>query len=436
MKWCLYNLLFAVAYLVFLPKYAWRMKRRGGYRAGFEQRFGLYDAATRVRLGRSRQLWIHAVSVGEVNVALSFIAELGRRRPDLGVVLTVNTSTGAQVAGRALPEQVTMLYVPVDFPGVVRRVVALIDPVALVLTEGEYWPNLVRELRRRGRPIAVINGRMSAASARGYRRGSWFFREIFAAIDLLIVQSTVDRERLTGLGADPARMVLDGSAKYDAPSARAEERESGRAMLRGAGIPDDACIIVGGSTWPGEEAVLVAACRAARSRIDGPVALVLVPRHMERGDEVARELGALKVAVVRRSGGETTAVEAEGGELPVVLVDTTGEIRHCYAVADLVFVGKSLPPHRGGQNMIEPGLFGVPVICGPHTENFPGVMADLRAAEAVIEVAGPEALVERVAELVGDAARRQEMGQRLGETIAERSGVIGRSVERVLALLG
>ncbi len=437
MKWFLYNILFAAAYLALLPKYLWRMKRRGGYRAGFEQRFGFYGAQIRSRLARSRHLWIHAVSVGEVNVALGFIEELRRRRPELGVVLTVNTSTGAQVASRALPEQVTMLYVPVDFPGVVRRVVALINPVALVLTEGEYWPNLVRELGRQGRPVAVINGRLSAASAKGYQSARWFFREIFAAIDLCIVQSSVDQARLTALGVRSERMVLDGSAKYDAPPPRAEERERGRELLRKAGIPDEACVIVGGSTWPGEEAVLVAACRAARAHADGPVALVLVPRHMERGDEVARELAALQLPVVRRRAmGEAPLPHDPADELPVVLVDTTGEMRHCYAVADVVFVGKSLAPHRGGQNMIEPALFGVPVICGPHTENFPGVMADLRAAEALVEVADPAALVETIVALVGDASRRRLLGERIGETVAARSGVIARSVDRLLPLLG
>ena len=435
MKWLLYNICFALAYFCLLPKYLGRMKRRGGYRKGFEQRFGFYGAAIRSRLGRCRHIWIHAVSVGEVNVALGFIEALRLQRPELGVVLTVNTSTGAQVASRALPAHVTMLYVPVDFPWVVRRVVSLIDPVALVLTEGEYWPNLVREIKRRGTPIAVVNGRISESSYKGYRSGRWFFRDIFAAIDLYVVQSAIDQRRLTALGAKADRLVLDGSAKYDAPPAREEETALGRALLRQAGIPDDACVVVGGSTWPGEEAMLVKACRAARNRASGPVALMLVPRHMERGDEVARELASLHMPVVRRSRMEGDAPAVADGDLPVVLVDTTGEMRHCYAVADVVFVGKSLDPHHGGQNMIEPALFRKPVICGPHTENFPGVMADLRAAQAVIEVADGDELISTVAALVADQAARGRAGALSGDAVAARSGVITRSVARVLDLL-
>ena len=426
MKWLIYNIVFFFAYLALMPRFLRRMWRRGGYRRGFFERIGRFSGDLPARLGARRRVWIHAVSVGEMYVAMRIAREMRERRPGLALVFTVTTSTGRAVAEKQIEKDDVLLYFPVDTPWIVRRVLNAVQPLALVLVETEIWPNLLRALSRRRTPVILVNGRISDRSYRGFSRLRVFVREIFGALDLVCVQGREDSERMIGLGARPERVHVMGTAKYDEAAAAGAVLPP-TDVLRSAGFPVDAILLVGGSTWPGEETVLLDLyCRlqAAHPRLR----LVLVPRHAERAAEVVAEIEKAGLRGVRRSllGG------AAGAPAPaeVLLVDTTGELKSFYAAADIVFVGKSLTQH-GGQNIIEPAALGKPVIVGPNMENFRPVMADFLAAGAVLQVPDAAALGAAVERLLGDPSARAEYARIGRDLVRGKAGVVKATVSLI-----
>ena len=435
--WGLYNILFAVGYTLMLPKFFLRMWRRGGYRDGFMQRFGVYDDELMDAISAKRRIWVHAVSVGEVFVALHFIDEMQKVFPEYGFILTTTTSTGHAQAKTRLSAGDVLLYFPADLPFIVRRVVRKLNPVAVVLTECELWPNILRCLNGKGVPVFVVNGRISESSFRGYSKVRPFFRRAVALVDLLMVQSHVDERRLLGLGTPAENLIVMGSAKYDTALPDPAGVEIARKIIEDAGMNPDGDLLVAGSTWPGEE-VLILEIFVGLQQTNPDLQLILVPRHMERRSEVEEILKKSELPYIKRTDmvekaeGGTMKAEAGADKSPcVLLADTTGELMHYYAVAAVVFVGKSMGDNFGGQNPIEPAMFGKAVVVGPHMENFPGVMDDFITAEALIQVAGGGELKEKLSALLSDADMRQKYGKRAGSLVAEKSGVVARSIELI-----
>ena len=431
MIWFFYNLLFPLVFLLVLPRFLFRMRKRGGYRDRFSQRFGLYEPAIRARLDGEPRVWIHAVSVGEMLVALQFIQAYRARHPGARFVLSTVTSTGRAMALKQADPLDVVLYFPLDFPPIVRRALAAIRPRMLILTEGELWPNLLRQCRDRGIPAVVINGRMSVKSSRGYRLLGPFTRAALGCVNKIYAQSDGDRQRCLMLGTAPDRVEVLGAVKYDA------EAEPGAAarvesVLKQTWGEAERLILLGGSTWPQEETALGECYKRLRAAHPA-LRLVLVPRHFERAKAVAEELDRLGLTFIRRSELGKTALASPPD---VLLVDTTGELKSFYAAADVVFVGKSLYDNRGGQNFIEPALFGKPVLTGPHVENFPGIEEDFRKADAFLQVADAEELTAQVNRLLRDPAAREGYGRRALELIARRRGVMSVTVDRIGALLG
>ena len=433
MRWILYNVLFAVAYLAMMPKFLLRMKKRGGYRAHFAERFGRYDPETARRLAEKPRVWVHAVSVGEANLAGTILKELRRRDPAASFVLSTTSSTGRAVCEKLVGPDDVCVYLPLDFPPCVRRALRAANVRAMVLVEAELWPNLLRALHRRGVPLLLANGRISDRSAPGYRRLRLFFGPVLRLFDALLVQSELDRDRLLAAGAPADRVRVTGSVKFDIAPPAPERLDRARATLACAGISADRdTVLLGGSTWPGEELALARAWRdALPSRPDAR--LVLVPRHFERAAEAAAELEAAGFRVLRRS------LAAEGAPPPpadtVLLVDTTGELFALYAVADLVFVGKTLDPNEGGQNMIEPASLGRATIVGPRTENFKPVMEVFRKAGAVLEVPDAAALSREVSRLLSDDAARAALGARAAAAVEGSRGALARTCDAIEAAL-
>ena len=334
-------------------------------------------------------------------------------------------------AGRLGPEDV-LIYFPADFPPIVRRVLAIIRPSALILTECELWPNLIRTARRRKIPVILLNGRISDASYRGYRRVRAFAAPVLKAMNRLLVQTAEDGRRLESLGAPSERIDRMGSVKYDVAEVNPEAESRARTVLMRNGIRSGDLLWVGGSTWPGEERALIEAYQSLKR--DHPLLrLVLVPRHAERRLEVEAVIHECGVSHVRRSAmPDDGSVRASAPD--VLLVDTTGELMGFYACATVIFVGKSLTEH-GGQNPIEPALYGKPVVVGPNMENFAEVIADFRAAQAVVEVNTPDALTSAMARLLADPAERARLGERAAAVVATRRGAIDRSVDRILPII-
>ena len=443
MKWILYNALFAVAYTVMVPSFLLRMKRRGGYRARFSDRFGRYPPEIaeallqgggcngRDKRGHSREgwIWIHAVSVGEVQVAGQLMRAMRERDPNVRFVFSTTSSTGWKTAEREVTPDDVLIYNPLDFGGCVKRALNAVNPRAVILTETEIWPNFIRALKKRGVPIYLVNARISDRSAPRYKALRWFFGEVFRCFTKIYAQSDLDAKRLTDAGADPATVQVTGSFKFDvAHRNEAKEREL-RAWI-GEGE-----ILLGGSTWPGEDVVMLNAYKRLLEKHPG-VKLVIAPRHFEKADAVEANIRAAGFECVRRSRGGRAAAHPSPCE--VYLADTTGELMGLFGIATVAFVGKSLCDHWS-QNMIEPCLCGVATVVGPYTENFRPVMSDLLAADALVQTPDadtPEARAASVeAELLrffDEPGRRSAYCQRARAAVVRRCGVVGRCADELL----
>lgn len=423
MIWLIYNLLFPVLFLVMLPYFLLRMCQRGGYAKGFMQRLGVYDAALKARINERPRVWVHAVSVGETYVALRFMEEWRQVKPEIGFVMTVNTSTAHTLATKALNKEDVLVYFPVDFPWVIRRVLRLLNPQMLVLTECEFWPNLIRLSKSRGIPVMLLNGRLSDRSFKGYYRYRWLFTPLLRMVDQLCVQGPQDRDRYLALGAAPERVQETGSAKYDVALKDPGDPGKAAAILAIANMAASDLILLGGSTWPGEEDVLLDYFVKPKTRFPG-LKLVLVPRHAERRDEVVASIERRGLKYIQRSKGTV----AGAGESPeVLLVDTTGELRHLYTAATVIFIGKSLTQH-GGQNIIEPAVCGRPVVVGPNMENFADIVREFNDAEALIQVSTEAELLEKLDQLLADEPMRKAFGNRAAAWVNRKRGSIKATV--------
>lgn len=427
MIWIIYNLLFPILFLVMLPYFLFRMCRRGGYAAGFMQRLAVYDGGLKARIAQRPRVWVHAVSVGETYVALRFMEEWRQSEPEVAFVMTVNTSTAHTLAAKAMNKADVLVYFPVDFPFVIRRVLWMINPRMLVLTECEFWPNLIRLGKARGIPVLLINGRMSDRSFKGYHRYRRLFTPLLRMVDHLCVQGPQDQARYLALGAAPERVQSTGSAKYDVALKDPGEPGKAAAILASAKMQVGELILLGGSTWPGEEEILLKYYVQAKTRFPG-LKLVLVPRHAERRDEVLALLERSGLGYVQRSKGGAQ-------EAGVLLVDTTGELKHLYTAATVIFIGKSLTQH-GGQNIIEPAVCGKPVVVGPNMENFADIVREFKAAEALIQVGTESELCATLDQLLVDGARRASFGNRAAELVARNRGSIQATVVQAKRLSG
>lgn len=425
----LYEFLFWPAVALASPYYLRRMWRRGGYGQDFGERFGRFDAAKRARLRDLRPVWIHAVSVGEVGVALDLVRELRARPGCPPLAVSTTTSTGHALAAKRLPPDVPLFYYPLDSRLCFGAVHRLMRPRALVLVEAELWPNHLRHLARKGIPAALLNARLSPRFMPRYRRFRWLFAPGFRAFRLVTLQSAADAAPLRELGFPPDALKAVGSLKYDAPR---DGDASVRERLFESLVPfGDRPMWVAGSTFPGEEEIVADAFLRLKARHPS-LCLAVAPRHAERAAEVGEVLARRGIAFARRS---LLPGNAPRGTLDALLLDTTGELRFLYERAAVIFMGKSLVG-RGGQNVIEPAMCGKPVLHGPHMENFPSVVADFAAAGAAVEVADAAALEREVDALLSDAGRRARLGAAAAALVASKRGALGRTVEALAGVLG
>ncbi len=435
MRWILYNVVLFLAMVVTLPHYYLKMKRRGGYRRNFGDRFGRYSAETREKIGDGGAILIHAVSVGEVGVADQFIRAMREVTPSLRFVLSTTSSTGWKEAVKRLPPEDVVIYNPLDLPGFVKRALDAIRPSAFILVETEIWPNLIRECKRRNIPVCLVNGRLSDRTAPTYRRLRFIFGPALRCIRMLQVQSTLDQERYVAAGADPASVLVTGSFKFDVARRNPEKEAMAEALLRALDFAKGRRILLGASTWEGEEKLLATCYLALRAKYPD-LRLVLVPRHMERAPGVCADLRALGLNPVRKSDLDAgRASTSPLGADDVLVVDTTGEIMGFFPYAAVCVVGRTFCS-RGGQNMIEPCLCGVATVVGPFTQNFRPVMADLLASEALVQVPSDSALQPELDRLLGNDAARAELGARAEKAVLSRRGAVNRCVTAVRDAIG
>jgi len=425
MLW-LYRVLFVPVLLVMAPAYLWRMRKRGGYGENFGQRFGGGPRLPAKVPGR-RRVWLQAVSVGEM-LAIGPLLE-ALHRDGVEIYLTTTTSTGYRLAReRYAAITAGVGYYPLDAWPCVVRAWRRIDPDLVVLTEGERWPELLHQAKRRGVRVLSVNARLSDRSLARLRRVRSVARLMFDGITRLLPGSADDADRFAELGFPRARMVTTGNIKLDVQITPLTALERA-ALRRELGLSDDGLVLLGSSTWPGEEAALVAAYQQARAA-GVRCGLLLVPRHAERRAEIERELAGTGLHFHFRSRG------AARSGVDVAVGDTTGELRKFTQLADLVFVGKSLAPHTGGQTPVEAAALEKPILFGPGMGNFRPIARDLLARGAAGEVSTPEELATRVVALLGDAAARARLAAAAGQWRRENAGAVARTVAVIREELG
>ena len=425
----LYNILFTLFFVLSTPYYFLRMWRRGNWVPGFYERFGYYDRNLKQALTNRHVIWLHAVSVGEVNLCTQLIRALEPRMPNIKIVVSTTTTTGMAELRRLLPAHISKIYYPVDQRKCVARAFDTINPEALVLVEAEIWPNFLWRACDFRIPLFLANARLSNRSYRGYRRLGFLFRPIFASFAGVSAQNEADAERLRKIGCRPESVRIVGNLKYDAAKLDGPRRLDVQALLQQIGVPSDAPILLGGSTHAGEEIAL--ADIAQRLRVSFPkLFLVLVPRHFERCREVGRQLHERGVKFFYRNEILASTRISEG-KIECLLVNTTGELRFLYERATIVFVGKSLTA-MGGQNPIEPGAAGKAIVFGPNMQNFTDIARNFVAQNAAVQVSDVGALETTIAELLADERRREELGRNALQVVRKNLGAVGRTADMIL----
>jgi len=417
----IYRLCFPLILLATAPYYLWRMRRRGGYWHGFWHRFGLPPRLPERTPGR-RRVWLQAVSVGEM-LAVEPIVR-GLVDDGVEVMLTTTTSTGYRVAAeRHVPQVSAIAYFPVDWFPFSARAWARISPDLAIVTEGERWPEHMHQARSRGVPVLCINARISDRSYRRLRRFPLAAALVMGPMTRLLASSAQDARRFRDLGCPAERVAVTGNIKLDVRIPLLDEAD--RAKLRiELGLPADRPVLLGASTWPGEEAALVNALAAARSSGVG-CSLLVVPRHAERRAEVERLLKATGLKFHMRSHG------AAAGTVDVAVADTTGELRAMTQLADLVFVGKSLAPHTEGQTPVEAAALGKPMLFGPGMGNFRSIareLLDRGAARCVVDAAD---LCVQACALLRDPAQRGLISAAAAAWHSDNGGAVDRTLAAI-----
>jgi len=428
----LYSILFNIFFVLSSPYYFWRLQRRGNWQPGFRERFGHYHGGLKQALTNRHVIWIHAVSVGEVNLCTQLIRALEPRVPNAKIVVSTTTTTGMGELRKCLPTHISKIYYPVDRRKCVSRALAVIHPTAIVLVEAEIWPNFIWRAQKLNIPLLLANARLSDRSYRGYKRFGFLFRPLFASFAGIGAQNETDAARLREIGCRPETIHVVGNLKFEA--ARLDERHhlDVPAMLQQLGVPPDAPILIGGSTHAGEERLLAEIAQRLRARFPR-LFLVLVPRHFERAKEIGRQLQEHGVKLAYRSEIHPKT-HFQPGKVDCLLVNTTGELRFFYPCATVVFVGKSITA-MGGQNPIEPGALGKAMVLGPNMQNFADITRSFVTHNGALQVRDAAGLEPAIAGLLADENRRAELGRNAQRVVRENLGALNRTVEMILEQL-
>ena len=412
----LYSILLYLISPLFIVHLLVRSIKAPAYRQRWAERFGFYTVTP-----WESPIWVHAVSVGEAQASLPLIRKLQARYPDHPVLVTTTTPTGAQRIREALGEDVMHVYMPYDLPCAVGRFLAHMKPHMAIIMETEIWPNVYAACRQRGIPLLLANARLSARSMRGYKKLGGFTRETLNNITCIAAQGQSDAARFIALGAEPSHVIVTGNIKFDV-QLPASLKEQAAVLRRDLGV--ERRIWIAASTHQGEDELVLNAHAQVMHALPDAL-LVIVPRHPERFDSVSSLCEKRGYNVVRRSGHRACA-----NDVDIYVGDSMGELDLFYAASDVAFIGGSLLD-IGGHNPLEAAALGVPIVQGSHTFNFVEITHMLKEANAALEVHDSEQLAAAVIDLLGDANRRLEYGERARHVVEANRGALSRLLDLI-----
>ena len=421
----LLNVLYFVALTIVSPLILWKNWKHGRYRRGWSER--LLGAGQTPPEAHSL-VWFHAVSVGEVQVLRTVIETLASKRPDLGIAISVSTDSGMDLARKLFPKY-HLFFTPFDFSWAIRRVLFRLRPKLIVLAELELWPNWLLQAERSGCPVAIINGRLSEKSFRGYSRIPFLVGQCLRTIDWVGAQSESIASRFEKLGVPTDRLTVTGNVKFDGATG---DRLATEVRLRKAqlGLTAEHTVLLAGSTQSPEEALVLKSFLDLADRFPN-LKLILVPRHVERFAEVAKAIEVSGLPWARRTESQTVATDPNWR---VFLGDSVGELRWWWGLADIGFVGGSFGD-RGGQNMIEPCAYGVATCFGPNTRNFSDIVQLLQEANACEQLQNPDDLRPWIESMLVDSKKREAMANQAIQVCQKHRGASQRSWEKLQRFL-
>ncbi len=435
-----YDLIFALFVLFYLPVYIFKNK----FHPGFGMRLGFLPKALREKIRGERPIWLHAVSVGEVAASKKLIEGLHGAFPDKKIIISTVTPTGNKIAFSIAGSRDLLIYLPLDFSFIVKRVVSIINPSILIIAETEIWPNLISVISKRRIPIVTVNSRISDSSFKGYRMLKFLISPLLNKISFFCAQAKTDAERLAALGVKEDKIEVTGNMKFDNANIGNMGKDGGdyakiyREKLR---LKAEDKLLIAASTHSGEEEIILNIYKNLKSEFSS-LKLLIAPRHPHRAKDVgklAREYGFAPLSVSQLASLSVCQLKEKPANRPtgqpankqeVFILDTIGQLIYFYAASDIVFMGGSLIK-KGGHNILEPAFFAKPVVFGPHMFNFRDMTALFLSAEACVQAQDAGALQEKIKILLADSIKAADLGKRAKELLEKNKGATARNLSRI-----
>jgi 3-deoxy-D-manno-octulosonic-acid transferase len=424
----IYSLLYLIALIILLPYFIFQEIKSPKYVKSLSQRLGFIPP--NLNPERKPSIWIHSVSVGETIAAKPVITQLRKKHPDLKIFLTTTTITGHSIAVSSRYPIDALLYFPFDFALICRRFLRILNPDLLVLMEGEIWPNILNECKKRTIKVILINGRVSPRSFKRYRVIRPLFKKVLNTIDVFCMQSEEDAKRIVDIGAEQSKVVISGNLKFDQVdfSYSREKIEELKKLFPSA---EKDKIIIAGSTHQGEEEIILKAFNYLRQHYPD-LKLILVPRHPERCPQIEAMAKKFQLSYIKRSELSSPGAEKK---YSLYLIDSIGELSILYALGYIIFVGGSLVP-VGGHNILEPAFYGKPVIFGRHMDNFQFIASQFLKYRAGFQVSNLKELITSITMLLQDQTIYNEMSRNAQKLIDKNRGAIHTTIEAISRLIG
>ncbi len=421
----LYDLIFLIFALIYLPAYLFKRK----FHQGFLARLGALPQG----LNLNRPIWIHAVSLGEVMAIRGLLEELRRVYPEKNFVISTVTETGNKIAKNLIRETDFVTYLPLDLSFIIRKVINRVNPSLFILAETEIWPNLISCLSKKNIPIIIVNARISDRSFKGYSLIRFLLKPQLNKILLFCAQTQLDAERFTALGVSQEKIKVSGNLKFDTMDYTDKRTTEDTDYKQKIGLKSDEKLLVAASTHPGEEKIILGVYKELLSEFSS-LRLLIAPRHPERTKDVERVIRKYKFNSLRVSGLADVQVNPltrkPANPLTIFILDTVGELMNYYAIANIVFVGGSLV-QKGGHNILEPAALEKPILFGPHIFNFRDIMDLFLANQAAIMVNSPYALKQKIKEFLINPGQALELGRKAKEVLLKNTGSTKRTIELI-----